>query len=143
MATINGTNKADRLVGTAGDDVINGRNGNDQIDGGAGNDTLAGGNGRDIFILQDGGGNDVISDFEVGQDKVYFSFNGSSDILFLGGVFDGKSFTDFNGDSYLFQAVDADGDGITDTLVTVNGDESITLLGVAPNSLHGADFFGG
>ncbi len=45
--TIKGTNKSEKLVGTAGDDDISGRGGNDLIFGLAGNDDLEGDRGRD------------------------------------------------------------------------------------------------
>ncbi|WKV85247.1 hypothetical protein LJJ44_04060 [Pseudomonas sp. B24_DOA] len=43
MAVINGTNGADTLVGTSGDDEINGLGGNDILVGSAGADKLNGG----------------------------------------------------------------------------------------------------
>ena len=44
---IDGTNRADRLTGTAGNDDMDGRGGNDQMRGGAGNDDMDGGDGND------------------------------------------------------------------------------------------------
>ncbi|CAA6825077.1 MAG: Alkaline phosphatase (EC [uncultured Thiotrichaceae bacterium] len=67
LATIIGTNKADRLKGTSGDDVIVGLNGKDWIDGKGGNDIICGGKGEDNIIAGDGNdkvfggrGNDLI-----------------------------------------------------------------------------------
>ena len=70
MAILNGTNKADKLTGTAQTDCIFGGNGNDidqrrrrrrlyrsasngsdLISGGAGNDVIDGGNGQDTLVL--------------------------------------------------------------------------------------------
>lgn len=48
-ATIIGTGRADRLVGTAGRDVIVGRGGNDEIFGREGPDVICGGGGRDVI----------------------------------------------------------------------------------------------
>lgn len=42
--------------------------GNDTLAGGAGDDTLSGGSGDDVFVLSDAGGNDTITDFELGHD---------------------------------------------------------------------------
>lgn len=58
LCTINGTNHADTLTGTAGDDVICGGNGKDTIDGAGGNDIIVGGNGKDTLV--GGDGNDTI-----------------------------------------------------------------------------------
>lgn len=44
---IDGTNRADILTGTAGNDDMDGRGGNDQMRGGAGNDDMDGGDGND------------------------------------------------------------------------------------------------
>ncbi|WP_445636281.1 Dystroglycan-type cadherin-like domain-containing protein [Nostoc sp. DSM 114161] len=70
----NGSNSADNLIGTIGNDIINGGNGNDTIYGGAGNDSLDGGNGNDILYgdgLMDGGaGNDTLNGGN-GNDTLY------------------------------------------------------------------------
>ncbi|HEX8262522.1 MAG TPA: Ig-like domain-containing protein [Allosphingosinicella sp.] len=72
MAIINGTHKADTIIGTAQDDSIFGDNGNDTINGGAGNDTIDGGNGSDL--ISGGAGNDVI-DGGNGQDTIVYAGN--------------------------------------------------------------------
>ena len=51
---IDGTNGADRLVGTAGNDDMDGFGGNDRMRGGAGNDDMDGGLGNDRMWGQDG-----------------------------------------------------------------------------------------
>ncbi len=50
LATIMGTNKADKLKGTNRSDVIVGFNGNDRIEGLGGNDILCGNGGKDTLI---------------------------------------------------------------------------------------------
>lgn len=77
----------DTVGGGAGDDLIFGGLGNDRITGGAGVDVLTGGVGRDTFVFNAGdslaavaltqnnrvsgiSGYDVITDFEVGVDKL-------------------------------------------------------------------------
>ncbi|MFN6472326.1 MAG: beta strand repeat-containing protein [Nostoc sp. SerVER01] len=81
----NGTNQADNIIGTIGNDIINGGNGNDTIYGGAGNDSLDGGNGNDVLYgdgLVDGGaGNDTLNGGN-GNDTLYGG--GGSDRLFGG-----------------------------------------------------------
>ncbi|MFZ7094081.1 calcium-binding protein [Primorskyibacter sp. 2E233] len=69
----------DALFGGDGNDFLWGQSGNDHLDGGAGSDflhggsgddTLTGGAGTDTFIFYDNGGNDTISDFENGLDRI-------------------------------------------------------------------------
>jgi Ca2+-binding RTX toxin-like protein len=71
-----GNDGKDILLGGAGDDHLDGGKGNDILDGGSGNDSLTWGKGHDSFVFApigtDGmpGGNDVISDFVHGEDRV-------------------------------------------------------------------------
>ena len=61
---------ADVLNGLAGDDTIDAGAGDDHIKAGIGNDTLTGGEGADLFEFTVGFGSDVITDFELGVDKI-------------------------------------------------------------------------
>lgn len=73
--TVQGNDGSDVLLGGAGNDSLNGGSERDTLDGGAGNDTLSGGNDldRDDFIFREGGGDDVIVDFDpFWNDKVGF-----------------------------------------------------------------------
>ncbi|MGI9422025.1 MAG: calcium-binding protein, partial [Hyphomicrobiaceae bacterium] len=63
----------DLLIGSTGNDRLDGGAGNDGLNGGVGNDVLFGGLGNDIFAFAPGDGNDVIGDFQVGQDQLDFS----------------------------------------------------------------------
>ena len=69
--TIYGNNGADKLFGGEGDDLIDGGVGNDSIYGGEGENTLTGGEGKDVFIND--GGNDTITDYTAGSDKIKFT----------------------------------------------------------------------
>ena len=78
---IHGSAGNDILNGKGGDDVFNGDQGADTIDGGAGDDviysaggddTLTGGDGADIFLIRKGLGTDVIKDFDLTEDMIYF-----------------------------------------------------------------------
>jgi len=60
----------DTVDGGAGNDTLNGHLGNDTLIGGAGDDTLTGGTGIDVFKFETGSGNDRVTDFEKGTDKV-------------------------------------------------------------------------
>lgn len=67
--TLTGTAGDDTLRGFAGNDVLTGDAGNDLLDAGSGNDTLAGGAGSDTYIID--GAEDVISEFaDAGIDTV-------------------------------------------------------------------------
>jgi hypothetical protein len=113
------------------------------IEGSSSNDILAGSRARDVFILREGGGDDVVDGFQPGIDKLMFDFNSYSDVLGFGRLSDGQVITDFTGQTHiLVQATDINNDGITDTTFTV-GDDSITLLGVAPSDLYSGSIMGG
>jgi Ca2+-binding RTX toxin-like protein len=87
---IYGNDLANSLSGNGGNDVLSGGEGDDILDGGSGNDKIAGGIGADImsggadsdtFIfwnldasrMVDGKPQDLITDFEQGQDKIDLS----------------------------------------------------------------------
>ena len=135
---IKGSNKADHLAGTASGDVVEGGRGNDFLDGGAGNDTLTGGAGADTFVLRSGGGHDVVTDFNPADgDRVMLDFGSYSDILYLGKLYDGLSFSNSTGTAqFTISASDYNQDGHMDTVITANED-SIVLLGLAPDQLMG------
>ena len=99
--TIRGGSGVDTIYGGSGNDSILGNNGNDKLYGdagvdtligGKGSDTLTGGGGRDVFIYSTGDGNDVITDYTAGQDKIKLtsgsisssSLNGSDVVLKIG-----------------------------------------------------------
>ncbi|MBF0120117.1 MAG: hypothetical protein HQK79_14885 [Desulfobacterales bacterium] len=62
----------DILSGTSGNDSINGEAGDDIIDGESGDDRLTGGSGGDVFVFSTTSGNDVITDFDPGKDRIVF-----------------------------------------------------------------------
>lgn len=117
--TLNGGSGEDFLSGGDGDDSIEGGSGDDAIVGGWGNDTLRGGGGKDDFHLRDFDGNDVILNFQRGQDQIYFTV---SDPL------------DFQ--SLLASAVYADGN----TTLTYFQGATVTLVGLSPGQLSAGDF---
>lgn len=111
----------ERVIGTAGNDVIIGGSANEVLEGWRGDDTLTGGDGHDVFRFRDKFGNDTITDFTVGTDRI--RLNDLSDL------FDG-----FDG-----LIIEQDGD---DTVIRVvdGGNNSIRLLGVDASSLTEGDF---
>ncbi|MEX2451143.1 MAG: hypothetical protein WD407_09840 [Rhodospirillales bacterium] len=112
--TITGSTEANTLDGGAGDDTIS---------GGAGNDTLTGGAGNDTFIIQDGTGDEVITDFVAGTN--------TDDVIDLSGVASLNSFVD------VFFATTDSGDG---AVIDLGGGSTLTLQGVSRSDLKSSDF---
>lgn len=80
--TIKGGAKDDILYGGDGDDILNGEAGTDKLYGNAGNDTLiasdgldimTGGEGQDKFVFMSGTGTDLVTDFNLLEDKIDLS----------------------------------------------------------------------
>ncbi len=78
---LDGDEGDDTLTGGAGDDHFYGSTGVDTITGGAGDDvlfgwtekdTFTGGSGADTFLFHKDGDLDVIKDFDLTEDKIYF-----------------------------------------------------------------------
>lgn len=120
-STITGTSNSETLNGTAGDDVIKGlggrdtlkgNGGNDTLNGGTGNDTLSGGTGTDKFVFTElAAGNDRITDFVSGTDKIDFTAYGLTSANVTKTVARGN----------LALGVDADHNGSTDFTITLAG----------------------
>jgi VCBS repeat-containing protein len=113
----NAGNGKDVVVGGRGNDTLLGGNGVDRLDGGAGddriaggrgNDMLTGGSGRDTFVMEQAGGSDTITDFQVGVDHLEL----------VGTSFKRMAFSDTNKD------------GAVDCVLTLDNG-SVTLLGVS------------
>jgi Ca2+-binding RTX toxin-like protein len=113
------TDAAAGIHGTTGNDTISGTVWNDTISGGAGNDTLSGGAGDDLFVFRTGFGQDSISDFSVGHDKLEFG--------------DGL----FSDAAAAFAAASAQG---SDTIITIDASTTVLLQNVALANLHVDDF---
>lgn len=101
----------ENAFGGDGDDVLIGNSVANRLSGGGGDDTLTGGAGADVFEFGPGFGDDVITDFVVGQDRLAFN-----------GIDDGS-------------AVLSGGD----TLITVSGEGTLRLENVDVTSLMGSD----
>jgi len=111
----------DRLVGGDGSDVISGGSGDDRIYGGAGNDRITGGAGADTVVIQPGFGRDVVTDFS----------HASGDVV----LFDRAVFASFA--EVMAHAADYGTDG---TVITLDADDKLILLGVDRASLQAGDF---
>jgi Ca2+-binding RTX toxin-like protein len=125
--TMSGWGSYDQIDGGSGNDTISGNagvaaDGVDIIVGGAGNDALSGGSGNDTFLFRSGFGLDTIADFTAGS--------GSGDVIELRD----NIFADY---SAVIAAASTSG---SDTVITVDASNRITLTGVALASLHQDDF---
>ncbi|MFC4346915.1 beta strand repeat-containing protein [Kordiimonas lipolytica] len=67
----------DTLGGGVGSDTVNGGAGDDVIWASAGDDMLSGGAGADTFIFVATSGDDVITDFDLGEDTLNLTFAGT------------------------------------------------------------------
>jgi Ca2+-binding RTX toxin-like protein len=120
--TLTGTNGIDYLLGNLGDDVLSGLGGDDvliggagmdTLTGGAGIDTLTGGAGADRFVLTNGDGPDLITDFSVAEGDIL----DISDVL-AGAEITAAEFALTPGSFLSF--VDA-GDGNTNVILDLDG----------------------
>jgi serralysin len=117
----------DNILGFAGDDTLQGGDGRDSMDGGkgedilvggAGDDLLTGGTGPDLFVFNAGFGMDIITDFK-NQDQIQFE--------------DGL----FQDPQSVLMASEQVGDN---TVITLDENNTITLLDVKLSSLQADDF---
>jgi Ca2+-binding RTX toxin-like protein len=113
----------DSIFGGAGKDKLEGNQGADTLDGGKGDDILIGGGGDDRFIVSEGNdtlvfkpsfGNDTVVGFDA-------SPNGGQDLL---------DFTAFGFTAATFASHVAITDIGDDTLIKIDGIDSIKLLGI-------------
>jgi Ca2+-binding RTX toxin-like protein len=107
----------DVFIGSSGTDNFQGEGGSDTFDTRAGNDTIATGLGGDFIIIRDGGGHDLITDFNVAQDK-----------LNLSNLSDGP----WTYELFLAAATEVGGN----TVINLGAGNSVTLQGVAKISLN-------
>jgi hypothetical protein len=138
--SLTGTNNADYLLGRGGDDILSGLGGDDLLIGGYGNDILTGGSGADTFVfsLAANSGNDTITDFTPGTDKLSFIDvidTDGSNVIDLGDVISAVSDNGTNitlslnnGGSINLQGI---GNGTVDTVAELQ-----TLLGAANISVE-------
>lgn len=123
------TGNADILNGGAGDDSILGGIGQDTITGGADDDTMTGGLGDDVFVLEDGSGDDVVTDFDTGDDDGDGVYNDQLDVTNL---------TDADGNPVNAWDVVVSDDGSGNALLTFPNGETVILQGVTPAEMTGA-----
>jgi Ca2+-binding RTX toxin-like protein len=86
---IDGGGGSDLVRGGDGDDELVGGSGSDTLSGGRGNDLLNGGNSADVFEFARGHGDDAISAFQNGTDRIdlrAFHFAVAADVIALAGT---------------------------------------------------------
>jgi Ca2+-binding RTX toxin-like protein len=110
---LNGGKGKDKLLGGAGNDVIDGGLGDDFIYGGAGKNILTGGKGADTFYFNEISDQklDIITDFEIGVDKISFekSLGTAFEFKLKGSIL--KLFGDVNQDNPFLKIDLVDGFG--------------------------------
>lgn len=120
---LNGGDSIDNLFGGAGNDSLDGGNGNDWLAGEKGGDILTGGLGKDIFLFAKAGGNDVITDFANGIDKIQIAADTGivtySQLKITGGI---------------------SADGIAYSVINMGSGGQVTLTGVQTSLLDSTDF---
>lgn len=120
--TIKGSRGDDTLAGGLGDDEIKGSSGKDVLFGDEGNDTLSGGMGADRFVFADGGGDDVVRDF---------NRKSAAEVIDLSSLSTLNDWADVQG-----AATDTD-DGL---LIDIGGGDSILIEGLRLGQLGADDF---
>lgn len=108
----------DALYGQVGEDQLFGDDGSDFIDGGTGNDELTGGSGADTFFFGPDSGDDIVLDFEIGQDEI--QFDDSLAVVNMGDL--------------LIE------DGASGAVISWGTGDSITLEGIAAADVGGNAF---
>lgn len=109
----------DRLLGREGNDELWGGDGSDRLFGGEGSDTLTGGAGADIFYIEDEQNRDIITDFDVDEDILFF-FDISSQATV---------------DAILEEAVERTINGESGLLIEFGLGQSLFLVGLTANDL--------
>ena len=108
------------ITGGDGNDALGGGGGADTLIGGAGNDVMNGGTGNDMFVFAAGFGNDIVSGFDANPGPNPPALN--QDLLDIAA---------FAIDDALEFAARVDIDVLgANTLVTIDGTDTIMLLGV-------------
>jgi Ca2+-binding RTX toxin-like protein len=119
----------DSLTGSGGADNLSGGAGGDTLRGGLGDDTLIGGAGDDRYILQDGGGADRITDFDLTRQGRF-----ANDRLDVSGMTDAQGGPVYWSDVVVTDTV---GDGSGDAVLTFPNGQTVILQGVSPAQVTG------
>lgn len=123
---LSGGTGSDSLSGGEGNDLLSGDSGDDTLQGGMGNDTLTGGSGADVFVFDQAGGADLITDFDrtLVEGRTVDQLN-VSDLRTL------------SGDTIRWRDVTVSDDGSGNAVLTFPEGESVVLQGVTPDEASG------
>jgi Ca2+-binding RTX toxin-like protein len=159
--SLSGSSLADFIVGGAGSDWISGGAGNDVILSGAGRDYVTGGAGADYFMYSSvaetgiGATSDLITDFQVGVDKIYLAgLQGLPNLAaddhwhFVGTkYFTGEALEirTYASGTNTIVAFDLDGDMKTDMEIELTGTRNLTandflITATAPDTAEASSF---
>ncbi len=123
---LTGSNAVNFLIGSGGNDLLYGGGNADTLNGGSGDDTLIGGTGNDVLIGGAAADTFVYDSLTFNNDSIIGWQNGSDKIdLFVAGL----DFADFTKTQ----------DG-ADTVLTLNGSNTIRLVGINANTIDATDF---
>lgn len=117
---------------TAGGVVIDAGDGDDLIIGGAGDDLLTGGAGNDVFAFSDEHGNNIVTDFDMGDADSDGFTNDQLDVSDL---------TDAEGNPVKTHDVTVSDDGAGNAVLTFPDSTTLTLHGVDPSSLDAGTLY--
>lgn len=123
--TLNGGGGSDILRGNRGEDTLIGGSGADWLSGGQDDDILTGGNQTDRFVFIRNSGDDIITDFENGIDKIDLTAFGLRPNLF---------------GSMVAPALIKAGPDVFLDLAALGGHGSILIKDTAFNLIDGSDF---
>ena len=121
---LDGGSDFDTLMGGKGDDLLMGGGRPDELHGGKGDDTLSGGGGGDTFFFKRVTGEDRITDFQDGLDRIDLT------------DFDLQNFNALQGSG----ALSNDFNGVRIDLAAINGSGAILIDGIQVGDLSAADF---
>ena len=116
---LSGADGRDTLTGGGGDDTLVGGADADRLKGGGGDDALTGEAGADIFVFTGAVGDDTITNFAAGEDRIGLV---------------GLGFADF---AAVQTAAEDTGDGV---LLTLDADTTVLIEGASLAGLQAADF---
>ncbi|MEM9059270.1 MAG: hypothetical protein AAGD13_02305 [Pseudomonadota bacterium] len=132
---LSGNDQSNVLTDDLGRDRLRALGGDDTLEGGADNDVLEGGTGADVFVFNANDGLDLITDFEVGLDRIDVTSLGIAyaDLIIIDGVLGANVlYDDTPGNTGLvvLSGVSAS-ELLLDSFITVFGSDQPPITGTA------------
>ncbi len=133
----------DTVIGGSGDDIVDGGSGSDVVYGGTGDDTLSGGEGRDFFVFRPDDGDDVITDYTPGEDRIILNGVDAGAYEISYDEESGSSIITYEGGSITLQGQELDPGDLFCVSSGTDGDDNMTggegndyLYGGAGNDVY-------